>query len=231
MVTTEQPPLQASLRAAADAMGLQISAPQTDALLHYLTLLQRWNKVYNLTAVREPGQMLTLHLVDCLATIEPIRRHLAARTDARLLDVGSGAGLPAVVIAALNPTLAVTSVETVGKKAAFIRQVATELHLPNLSAEHARVEAMKAQPFDMVISRAFASLPDFVKLTRHHLKANGVWIAMKGKPPTHEMAELPDDVQMFHVEPLQIPGLDAERCLVWIRPRQRLETSPQRPSA
>ena len=231
MAPTEQPPLQASLRVAMDALGLQVSSQQNDMLLHYLSLLQRWNKVYNLTAVREPGQMLTLHLVDCLATVKPIRRHLATRANARLLDVGSGAGLPAVVIAALNPTLAVTSVEAVGKKAAFIRQVAAELNLPNLFSEHARVEGMEAHPFDIVISRALASLRDFVDLTRARLSADGVWIAMKGKPPTREMAALPADVLVFHVEQLQIPGLNAERCLVWIRPRHHLETSPQRPSA
>ena len=217
MAPTEQPPLQASLLAATDALGLQVSSRQTDALLRYLSLLQHWNNVYNLTAVREPGQMLTLHLVDCLATIEPIRRHLATRAKARLLDVGSGAGLPAVVIAALNPTMVVTSVDAVGKKAAFIRQVAAELNLPNLVSEHARVEDMEADPFDVVISRAFASLGDFVKLTRDRLKADGVWIAMKGRPPTEEIAALPDDVLVFHVEHLGVPGLNAERCLVWMK--------------
>lgn len=204
---------------AAQALGLALSAAQVDTLLDNLALLQRWNGTYNLTAVREPAQMLTQHLVDCLAVLPPLRRHLGEHRAARILDVGSGGGLPGIVIAATCPSYDVTCVDTVGKKAAFIRQAAGELGLPNLHGEHARVEQLKAAPFDLVTSRAFASLADFVRLTRQHLKPGGVWMAMKGKPPDAERAELPPDIDVFHVEPLNVPGLDAERCLVWMRPR------------
>ena len=206
-----------ALAASAASLGLDLTGTQTDQLLAYLALLHRWNGVYNLTAVRDPDQMLTLHLGDCLACIPPLRRWQGGRASLRLLDVGSGAGLPGVVIAALNPAIEVTCVETVGKKAAFVQQVAAELALPNLRSEHARVEQLRAAPFGVVTSRAFASLAAFVQLTRQHLEPGGVWLAMKGKTPADEMAQLPLDVEVFHVEQLAVPGLDAERCLVWMR--------------
>lgn len=201
------------------ALTLDLTEKQLDTLLAYLALLQRWNATYNLTAVRDPAQMLTHHLADCLAVIEPMRRHGAAASSERVLDVGSGGGLPGIVIAALNPGAQVTCVDTVGKKAAFIRQAAAELGLKNLFAEHSRVEQLKAAPFDVIVSRAFASLVDFTRLTRQHLAPQGVWMAMKGKTPDDEMALLPAELTVFHVEQLTIPGLQAERCLVWIRQR------------
>ena len=140
----------------------------------------------------------------------------SART--RVLDVGSGGGLPGVVWAIALPDLELHCVDTVGKKAAFVRQVAAELRLPNLKAEHARVESLKGPAADVVTSRAFASLADFVRLTAHLLAPGGVWMAMKGKRPDDEIAALPATAAMFHVEPLTVPGLDAERCLVWLRP-------------
>jgi 16S rRNA (guanine527-N7)-methyltransferase len=194
------------------------SEAQAQALLGFLTLLQRWNTTYNLTAVRDPRQMRTQHLADCLAVIGPLRRYLAQHPVRRLLDVGSGGGLPGVVIAVMQPELEVVCVDTVGKKAAFVRQVAAELGLRNLSAEHARVESLDATPFGIVTSRAFAALAGFVALTRRHLAPGGVWMAMKGRRPDDEIAALPVDVQMFHVEPLVVPGLAAERCLVWMSP-------------
>ncbi|HET9976660.1 MAG TPA: 16S rRNA (guanine(527)-N(7))-methyltransferase RsmG [Burkholderiaceae bacterium] len=184
----------------------------------YLGLLARWNAAYNLTAVRNPAQMRIQHLADCLAVVEPLRRQLGRRV-ARILDVGSGGGLPGVVLAVAESDWDVTCVDTVGKKAAFVRQVAAELALPNLHAEHARVEALKAIPFDVVTARAFGALPDLVRLTRSLLAAGGVWMAMKGKRPDDEIAALPPDVEVFHVERLTVPGLDADRCLVWMRPR------------
>ena len=215
-----QPSMQAaaltSLHAAATALGVALSAPQADALIAYLAMLQRWNSTYNLTAVRDPAQMLTQHLADCLAMIQPLRRFRGDATR-RLLDVGSGGGLPGVVIAALNPQIDVTCVDAVGKKAAFVRQVAGELRLHNLHAEHARVEQLKLSTFDIVTSRAFASLADFTRLTRRHLAADGAWVAMKGKHPAEEIDNLPPDVEVFHVEQLSVPGLDAARCLVWMR--------------
>ncbi len=186
----------------------------------YLGLLVKWNAAYNLTAVRDPAQMRVQHLADCAAVIEPLRRQLGGvARPVRILDVGSGGGLPGVVLAAAEPAWDVTCVDTVGKKAAFVRQVAGELSLPNLHAEHARVEALRARPFDLITSRAFASLADFAGLTRPLLAPGGVWMAMKGKRPDDEIAALPADVEVVRVEPLSVPGLDAERCLVWMRPR------------
>ena len=190
---------------------------QLDVLLGYLRLLKRWNATYNLTSVREPEQMLTQHLADCLAVIEPLGRRLDT---GRLLDVGSGGGLPGVVIAIMRPSIDVTCVDSVGKKAAFVQQVAGELRLRNLRAEHTRVEQLKAAPFDVIASRAFASLADFTALTRQHLAQSGSWMAMKGKAPTEELAQLPADIELFHVEQLIVPGLDAERCLIWMRPKR-----------
>lgn len=196
-------------------------------LQQYLALLARWNATYNLTAVREREAMLSQHLADCLAVVEPLRRELAGvahqagsgRQVPRVLDVGSGGGLPGIVLAASLPTIEVHCVDAVAKKAAFIRQAAAELQLPNLKALHARVEQCKAPGFDVIASRAFASLFDFTRLTRHLLQPGGVWMAMKGKVPSEELAALPPDVEVFHVEQLQVPGLDAQRCLVWMKPK------------
>ncbi len=209
--------LRPALESACDSLGLALDPAMLGRLLAYLALLQRWNATYNLTAVRDPGEMLTQHLADCLAVVGPLRRQLGAGTSRRILDVGSGGGLPGVVLAVLEPGWAVTCVDAVGKKAAFIRQVAVELRLRNLAAEHARVELMKAGGFDLITSRAFASLADFVSLTRKLLAADGVWAAMKGKTPEAELATLPAGIAVFHVEPIAVPGLDAERCIVWMR--------------
>jgi 16S rRNA (guanine527-N7)-methyltransferase len=209
----------ATLERALAALGLQASPAQLDTLLGYLALLQRWNATYNLTAVRDPAQMLTQHLADCLAVVGPVQRQLGDLPDVPVLDVGSGGGLPGVVLATMLPALTVTCVDTVGKKVAFVRQVAAELRLPNLRAEHARIEQLKAPLASLIVSRAFASLADFVGWTRHLLRPDGVWLAMKGRSPDGEIAALPVDIEVFHVEPLQVPGLDAERCLVWLRPR------------
>ncbi len=206
-----------------DQLGLRLDAGQRQALLHYLALLQRWNGTHNLTAVRTPEGMWSQHLADCLALIGPLQ---ARCEQGRVLDVGSGGGLPGVVIAACLPALQVVCVDTVGKKAAFVRQAAGELGLRNLSAVHSRVEAMTdamtgaAGGFDIITSRAFASLADFAALTRKQLAPAGLWVAMKGQQPDGERAALPADIDVFHVEQLQVPGLNAQRCLVWMRPRQ-----------
>jgi 16S rRNA (guanine527-N7)-methyltransferase len=204
------------LQAAATELGLQLSDTQLDQLLAYLALLQKWNKVYNLTAVRDPAQMLSHHLVDSLSVVAPLKRHGAP---ARLMDVGAGGGLPGVVIAICCPGTDVTCVDAVAKKATFIQQVAAELKLPHLHGVHSRVEALKTEPFGVITSRAFASLLDFTSLTRQHLAPGAVWLAMKGQRPTGEIAALPVDVDVFHVEQLAVPGLDAQRCIVWMKPR------------
>ncbi len=229
-------PLEASLRAGLDALGLPLTPQQVGQCLDYLALIGQWNKVYNLTAVRDPAEMLTHHLLDSLAVVRPLRRQLGLREDGpvvpggriRLLDVGAGAGLPGVVIAIGCPGVDVTCVDTVGKKAAFVQQVAVTLKLPNLRGLHARVETLTTADFDVVSSRAFASLADFTAWSAAALRPQagegaqpaGVWMAMKGKHPGEELAQLPAGIEVFHVEPLTVPGLDAERCIVWMRKKQ-----------
>lgn len=205
------------LRTAAVHLQLDLSERQLDQLLNYLGLIVKWNKVYNLTAVRDPDEMLVQHLFDSLAAIGPLRRQTGGR-GIRLLDVGSGAGLPGVVIAICCPEVQVHCVDTVGKKAAFIQQAAAQLQLPNLRGVHDRVENL-AGPYDVICSRAFASLPDFVVWSGGALAQQGVWLAMKGKHPEAEMAALPATAEVFHVEQLDVPELSAERCIVWLRPR------------
>lgn len=210
--------MRSELLAGAAALGCPLDDAQADRLLGYLDLLARWNKVYNLTALRDPAQMLTHHLLDSLAVIPPMRRHTGG-APTTVLDVGSGGGLPGVVIAATQPHTTVTCVDTVQKKVTFVRQVAAELRLPNLQARHTRVEAITDTQWPLITARAFASLPDIVTLTRALLAPGGVWMAMKGQHPADEIAALPSDIEVFHVEPLQVPGLNAERCIVWMRSR------------
>jgi 16S rRNA (guanine527-N7)-methyltransferase len=213
-------PLEAGLRAGITALGLELNDEQIGKLLAYLDWVAKWNKVYNLTALRDPQEMLTHHLLDSLAAVAPLRRQLASLgvDKPRLLDVGSGAGLPGAVFAIACPELDVSCVDTVAKKALFIQQVAAALRLPNLHGIHARVEKLD-QRWDIVSSRAFASLVDFTNWSRQALAPQGVWLAMKGKLPTDEMQALAAEVDVFHVEALVVPGLAAERCIVWIRPR------------
>ena len=225
--------LTAPLRQGLDALGLSLDEHQQNQLLTYVDLMGKWTRVYNLTAVRDPKEMLTHHLLDSLSVVAPLRRQIAkwrlerlghpqSEPDAgdlrkfTLLDVGSGAGLPGVVIAITCPDIQVTCLDAVAKKVAFIQQVAATLKLPNLTGLHARIETV-AQTYDIISSRAFASLSDFVNGSHQALAAGGVWMAMKGKTPEEELADLPDLAKVFHVEPLQVPGLDAQRCLVWMR--------------
>jgi 16S rRNA (guanine527-N7)-methyltransferase len=206
------------LRAGLAALGLGLPDAQVRQLLDYQSLIGKWNKVYNLTAVRDPAEMLTHHLLDSLAAVAPLQKHLQGRglSAASVLDVGAGAGLPGVVLAICCPTLAVTCVDTVGKKAAFIKHVALAQGLPNLTGLHARVETI-TQPFDVICSRAFASLADFTGWSQAALAPGGVWMALKGKHPTEELTMLSSNVAMFHVEPLAVPGLAAERCIIWLQ--------------
>ncbi len=207
-----------ALPLAAQQLGVDLTAHQIAQLQSYLALVQKWNRVYNLTALRDPASMLTHHVFDSLSVVAPLQRQLAVLglPTARLLDVGSGAGLPGVVMAICCPNLSVSCVDAVGKKAAFVQQVAAELRLPNLCGVHARVEQLSG-PFDVVSARAFAALSDFTAWSRAALAPHGIWLAMKGKYPSDEIAALPADVGVFHVEHLQVPALDAERCIVWMR--------------
>jgi len=227
-------PLSLPLRQGLDALGLLLDEHQQNQLLSYVDLMGKWTRVYNLTAVRDPQEMLTHHLLDSLSVVLPLRRQLAGARSTRLakpqgdqaaddlqkpfalLDVGSGAGLPGVVIAITCPEIQVTCLDAVAKKVAFIQQAAASLKLSNLTGLHARIETV-TQPFDIMSSRAFASLADFVNGSYKALAAEGVWMAMKGKTPEEELATLPEKAKVFHVEQLQVPGLDAQRCLVWMR--------------
>jgi len=222
------------LRQGLDALGLHIEEHQQSQLLSYMDLMGKWTRVYNLTAVRDPEEMLTHHVLDSLSVVSPLRRQLEVlcadrlskpqgdqdldelRKPIALLDVGSGAGLPGVVIAITCPEIQVTCLDAVAKKVAFIQQAAASLKLSNLTGLHARIETV-TQPFDIMSSRAFASLADFVNGSYKALAAEGVWMAMKGKTPEEELAALPEIAKVFHVEQLQVPGLDAQRCLVWMR--------------
>ena len=197
------------------SLSLELTQAQQQALLDYIALLGKWNKVYNLTAVREPEQMLSQHVLDCLAVLPPLKQVFPEALD--LIDVGAGGGLPSVVFAIACPHWQITAVDTVAKKAAFIQTTAHSLRLVNLRAVHSRVEALTGG-FDVVTCRAYASLRDFCDSSRHLLKPNGVWMAMKAKLSAEELTDLPATVRVDKVEPLAVPGLDADRCLVWMRP-------------
>jgi 16S rRNA (guanine527-N7)-methyltransferase len=192
-------------------MGLDVTEETQNKLLRYLALLQKWNKVYNLTAVRDPLEMVTLHLLDSLSVLPYVKAQ-------SLLDVGSGGGLPGVVLAICQPNLQVTTLDTVQKKAIFMRQVKGELGLDNLQVVHARVEKFNpTEKFEAIISRAFSEIVLFVKLTQHLLTENGQWLAMKGQVPHHELTKVELEslnVRVQQIIPLTVAGLDAERHLV-----------------
>ena len=212
--------LRPRLLAGLQTLQLSLDGQQIDQLLAYQALIGKWTQVYNLTSVRDPDEMLTHHLLDSLAAIPALQRHLqeaGLQARGRLLDVGSGAGLPGVIIAICCPAIVVTCVDSVAKKAAFIKQAALALKLDNLLGLHTRVEDL-SQTFDVICSRAFASLPDFTRISMRSLAPDAVWMAMKGRYPTDELADLPADVEMFHVEQLHVPELQAERCIIWLRP-------------
>ena len=204
-----------AIAAGAAELGSSLAPAQVDMLVRYLRLVERWNGTYNLTAVRGPRDMVVQHVVDCLAAAGALARHRDLATTQRLLDVGSGAGFPGLVFAIVFPSLAVTCVDAVGKKAAFMTQVVAALQLRNAVGLHVRVESMSGA-YDVVASRAFAPLSDFVAATGHLLADNAEWMAMKGKTPRAEMAAVPG-VRIV-VEPVVVPGLAAERCIVWMRP-------------
>ncbi len=204
------------LMAGASAMGVALSEAQAAKLLDYLDLLQKWNKAYNLTAVRERSAMLVQHLLDSLSILP----HLPPGD---LLDVGSGGGLPGIPLAILQPERSITLIDTVGKKVAFLKQAAMTLGLKNLTAVSDRIEswvppAEHAAGFTLITARAYATLATLIGQTHRLLAQNGGWYAMKGVFPDAEMAELPPDVVIKAVIPLQVPDLDAARHLIVMAP-------------
>ena len=191
-------------------LDLDLGKEVLDKLLAYLQLLQKWNKVYNLTAIRRPDQMLTYHLMDSLAVLP----HLWA---GRWLDVGSGAGLPGVVLAIARPEWQFVLLDSNSKKTSFMKQAVIDLKLQNVTVRCERVENWKSgDEFDGIISRAFADVTEFISVTRHLLAKNGRWVAMKGDPAT-ELKKLPEDIKVESLIPLAVPGLDAARCLVVLK--------------
>jgi 16S rRNA (guanine527-N7)-methyltransferase len=199
------------------AVGLEGDVEAAHALAAYLQLIVRWNRTYNLTGPKDAARLRTEHLADCMAVVPALRRLRAASSPIHVLDVGSGAGLPGVVLAILHPSWQVTCIDAVGKKAAFIRQAAGQLNLSNLESVHARVESIEPSPrdsYDIIISRAFSNLHQLVDLTRPLLRSGGVWVAMKGKIPKEELADIPEDVVVRNVQQVEVPGSVARRCLV-----------------
>ncbi len=192
------------------ALGLTLEHDIQQRLLDYIVLIDKWNRVHNLTAIREPEKMVSHHLLDSLA----VAPHLHAK---RLLDVGSGAGLPGIPLALANPDMFVTLLDSNHKKAAFLNQAMMELKLKNAEVCSERVESWKTQNgYDVIISRAFSDMSEFVRITRHLLVPGGTFAAMKGLHPYEEIDKLPPDCQVRQVLPLAIPGLDGARHLVLI---------------
>ncbi len=213
--------LRETLAEGASRLGVLLRPKQLDRLLKYRALLEKWSRVHNITAVRDGPAIIARHLLDSLAIVPALRRQAecSAGRPLRVLDAGSGAGLPGIVVAIVMTDVEVCCVDAVAKKTAFVRHAVADLALPNIRVEQARVEALDAGPFDVVVSRAFASLADFVRLTRRHIRPGGIWLAMKGRRPDEETAALPADVEVFHVEPVAVPGVAAPRCLIWMRAR------------
>lgn len=201
--------------------GLGLPSQERTVLLlgRFADLLLRWNRTYNLTAIREESEVVTHHLLDSAALVPMIGK--IAPEAQTLLDVGSGGGLPAVPTAMLRPDLSVHAVDTVKKKVTFLQQAQIELGLKNFRAHHARVENLRLSPFDVITSRAFASLADFTSLTEHLLKPSGVWLAMKGVVPEEEMAALPDFVRVREILPMTVPGLHESRHLIVMERNER----------
>ena len=200
------------LKQGINKLQLDLSAAQVEKLLDYLALLNKWNSVYNLTSVRDPMQMVTLHLLDSLAAVP------AFKDAANVLDVGAGGGLPGMVLAISRPDMKVSMIDTVHKKTAFLNQVKAELELGNVTVYTKKVQDLEVKTkFDVITSRAFADLSDFVNWSGHLLQEGGQFIALKGTAPAEERERLPAPWKQQKLEPLEVPGLDAERHLVFIK--------------
>lgn len=220
MAITENTAFADRIDQACDRLGLTCSDEQRARLLGYIVAMARWNKTYNLTALREPSQMLVQHVFDSLAPLPDLFNTVAGPQDRiSVCDIGSGGGLPGVIIAIMAPAWQVKCVDAVSKKTAFVQQMIGTLTLPNLGAIHTRVEALAPQGADIVISRAFASLLDFATLSGEHVSPDGHLVAMKGKTPDDEIEILhaQTDWRVQRVQALEVPELNAQRCLLWMR--------------
>lgn len=204
------------LRSASADLGVRLSDAQAAQLVAFANLLVKWNRVHNLTALDKPQDILSHHLLDSLSIIPEVEQ-LAEGGVVRILDVGSGGGLPGVPIAIALPTMHVTLIDRVEKKTAFLQQVRLELGLANIEVTHARVEEYRAAPFDVITSRAFAALEEMVRVTSHLLAPRGCWLAMKGAYPTEEISALPSTVKLMRAVKLHVPLLGAERHLLVLR--------------
>jgi 16S rRNA (guanine527-N7)-methyltransferase len=201
--------LRNQLHEGAHALGLNLSMADEERLLSFLALMVKWNRTYNLTSIRDEADMVTQHLLDSLSVL-PLLGHVKT-----LADVGSGAGLPGIPLAMVSPELSLASIESNQKKAAFQQQAKIEMHLENVSIHCCRVEGFKeVQSFDAVISRAFSSLADFVRLAGHLVGSKGWLLAMKGQRPVAEMDEIPSGWRVEKEQRLSVPGMDAERHLI-----------------
>jgi len=204
--------IEQQLKAGIAALGLTLPDGAEAKLLAYLALLDKWNRVYNLTAVRDAERMVSHHLLDSLAAVPFFQ-------DETVLDVGSGGGLPGIPLALARPELRVTLIDSIAKKTAFLLQAKTELDLKNLQVVTSRVEDFRPETgFDVVTSRAFSDLKEFVTLTRHLLNPGGRWLAMKGLYPHEEIALLPAGVKVSADHALRVPGLEASRHLIVLEP-------------
>jgi 16S rRNA (guanine527-N7)-methyltransferase len=213
----QDPQSAAKLISGAGELGWDLGPHQAEMLLAYVSLLNSWNAVHNLSALRRPKDSVSKNVLDSLAIVRPLVNFTGRSGAIRILDAGTGAGLPAVILAIMRPDWVVLAVDAVAKKIAFVRQAAGQLGLTNLHPKHSRLERLTCEPVDVVTARALGSLAELVSSTRHLLKAEGVWVAMKGKRPDDEISALPKDVRVFHVEQLRIPVVQGERCLAWIR--------------
>jgi 16S rRNA (guanine527-N7)-methyltransferase len=219
--TTAQTSTSERLARALNVLRLSATPTQQATLLRYLSELLRWNKTYNLTAIRDLDQALVHHIFDSLSLVNPVRQVLASHPTevSGIVDVGSGGGLPGVILAIMLPSAQVTCVDAVEKKSMFVRQMANVLALPNLTAQHARIETLEPLQSVIVTSRAFASLEDFAQLAGRHVREGGVLLAMKGRPPTEEINVLQalTSWSAHTVQPLIVPELESQRCLVWMQ--------------
>ncbi|BCL76769.1 ribosomal RNA small subunit methyltransferase G [Jeongeupia sp. HS-3] len=211
MIEAQTPKLAVSLSTGLQELGLTLDESQQSLLLAYVALLEKWNKTYSLTAIREPERMVPHHLLDSLAPLA----HFKAAAGARILDVGSGFGTPGIPLAIARPDWQLFLLDSNHKKTTFLRQAVVDLKLTNVTVVTERVEAFRPEaPFNVITSRAFSDLAEFAKLTRHLLAADGEWAALKGVYPHEEIALLPADVKSVGVDTLSVPGIDAERHLV-----------------